>query len=185
MFIAGLVLFVGSLKFIVWPRMDSPHEADAIAVVAGAHDGREQYALNLAKAGLADVVLLSNPYGPDDSLMNDFCGAAQDVRILCFDPAPSTTRGEATAIATTAKSEGWKTIMVVTYRPHVSRVRYEMAKRFDGEVTVVAVPRSIPESRWPYAYLREMGGFTKTVLDSAQSFSEQVRSAATRLLPNL
>ncbi len=60
--LAGVALFANA-------KSDPLQRADAIIVLAGEHDGREQYALNLARQGWARTVVLSDPYVPGDPQM--------------------------------------------------------------------------------------------------------------------
>lgn len=43
-------------------KIDQLEHADAIIVLGGEHDGREDYGLQLARDGWASTVVLSNPY---------------------------------------------------------------------------------------------------------------------------
>ena len=60
--IAGILLFTNA-------KEDRLQRADAIVVLAGEHDGREEYALRLAREGWAPTVVLSNPYLRTDDVM--------------------------------------------------------------------------------------------------------------------
>lgn len=71
--LAGLVLFAGA-------KSDQLQRADAIIVLAGEHDGREQYGLSLARQGWARTVVLSNPYVPGDPQMKSACAPAPTSR---------------------------------------------------------------------------------------------------------
>ena len=62
MTISGCLLFTNA-------GVDTLQRADAIIVLGGEHDGREDYGLRLAREGWASTVVISNPYGPDDAIM--------------------------------------------------------------------------------------------------------------------
>ena len=47
-------------------KVDELQRVDAIVVLGGEHDGREDYRLNLARAGWAPTVVMSNPYDTGD-----------------------------------------------------------------------------------------------------------------------
>lgn len=77
----------------VRPQVDRPARADAIMVLGGAHDGREELGLRLARDGYAPVVVFSDPY-EHSPRMNRICHGGYSFRVECFDPEPRTTRGE-------------------------------------------------------------------------------------------
>lgn len=62
------------------PVIDTPEMADAIVVLGGDHDGREEYGLSLAEQGYAPQIIFSNPY------------RSNDPRITQYARAPTTSR---------------------------------------------------------------------------------------------
>ena len=149
---------------------------DGIVVVAGVDDDRYTYARSLAEQGVADVVLISRPadlVGEYGALVDAQCAAspvhARDGRLIsvnCFTPDVDTTEGETTAATRIAHREGWRSLLVVTYWGHVSRVRLYFEQCFDGDVYVTDTPRPTPVSR-TYAVTHESGGFVKALLRPA------------------
>ncbi|MGB7361805.1 MAG: YdcF family protein [Rhodococcus sp. (in: high G+C Gram-positive bacteria)] len=173
----GLVGFVAAAAAIGWepyvsPQMEQPSQADAIVVLGGDHDGREEYALGLAEQGYAPQVVFSDPYtgrgvGPysDGEYMTNLCNGTYDFTVTCFVPDPSTTRGEGREIRALAEEQNWQHVLVVTFRPHVSRSRYILNKCWDGNMTVLASPTEIPWWAWTWQYVYQTAGFTKAFFE--------------------
>ncbi len=90
--LAVAVAVVALWPVYVRPRVDPPAPADAILVLGGAHDGREELGLRLAREGYAPLVLFSDPYD-GSARMNRICHGGYSFEVRCFDPDPRTTRG--------------------------------------------------------------------------------------------
>ncbi|MXP20106.1 YdcF family protein [Gordonia sp. HNM0687] len=165
-----LALAVGVLGYQLFTRdhQDPLRPADAIVVLGGEHDGREDYGLELAADGYADTVLISDPYRPykrsEQDLMNRVCDAGTDsIEVICFEPHPSTTRGEAMFVQHMATARGWRSVIVVSWRYHLVRARYIFGQCSDREVVMRSVPRSYAQSwrDWAYTYAYQYGGLMK------------------------
>ncbi len=148
----------------VRPRVDRPVRADAILVLGGAHDGREQLGLRLARAGYAPRVLISDPYRVSP-MVNRICHGGYSFEVICFDPAPRTTRGEGRELARRARAEGWRRVIVVTFTPHISRARYVIGKCWDGELLFVDPRPALSVPRWGYDYLYQSVGYAKAFFE--------------------
>ncbi|WP_280316476.1 YdcF family protein [Nocardia wallacei] len=144
----------------VRPQVDRPARADAIMVLGGAHDGREELGLRLARDGYAPVVVFSDPY-EHSPRMNRICHGGYSFRVECFDPEPRTTRGEGRELAARARAGGWQRVIVVTFTPHVSRARYVLGKCWGGEILVVDARPHVSIGRWAYNYLYQSAGYVK------------------------
>jgi uncharacterized SAM-binding protein YcdF (DUF218 family) len=124
---AGLPVYVG-------PQIDPLRRADAIFVLGGNGYQRYPYALELALQGLAPRVVMSNPAGDRDIWLTDLCEQQRyKFPVSCFEPEPATTVGEARELRRLAIEQGWRTVIVVTFRPHISRARYILQQCFDGQ----------------------------------------------------
>ncbi|MGC0362815.1 uncharacterized SAM-binding protein YcdF (DUF218 family) [Rhodococcus sp. 27YEA15] len=143
------------------PVIDVPEKADAIIVLGGDHDGREEYGLSLAEQGYAPQIIFSNPYRSTDAKMNAICGGTYDFELSCFKPDPSTTRGEGQEIRRRAQAQGWTRIIVVTFVPHVSRSRYIISRCWDGEIDVVADRKPLPVWVWAANYVWQTAGYVR------------------------
>ncbi|WP_174519058.1 YdcF family protein [Gordonia desulfuricans] len=180
---AGLIVAVAALvataafyglgyQLFYRDHSDPLRHADAIVVLGGEHDGREDYGLQLAREGYASTVVISNPYLDDHSksntqLMQRVCSAGTDtIEVICFDPDPSTTRGEAMKVQQLAEERGWTSVIVVSWRYHLVRARYIFGQCFDGDVVMRAVPRTYPSSFafWSHVYAYQYGGLVKAAV---------------------
>lgn len=146
--------------------MDSYPErrADVIFVLGGGAYERYPYALGLALLDFAPRVVMSNPRGSRDVWMTDMCDTQRyDFPITCFEPEPSTTRGEAQEMRRLADLYGWKSIIVVTSVPHISRARFILDRCFDGELVMAASPETISLSYWAWSYAYQTAGYVRTL----------------------
>lgn len=167
--VAVLVVIVAAVAALwpvyVNPKSDSPGKADAIVVLGGRHDGREELGLQLAKQGYAPQVVFSNPYRTN-AMMNRICHGGYSFRVSCFEPEPGTTRGEGREIARRAKAENWRRIIVVTFTPHVSRARYIIGKCWDGELLMVPNRENITPGDWPYNFVYQSAGYARALFEN-------------------
>jgi uncharacterized SAM-binding protein YcdF (DUF218 family) len=170
------LLVVAGLSMYVWlsrSRDDAPQHADAVIVLAGAHDGREKYGLEVARQVSAGTLVLSDPYRPDDAVMRRACaGAHQGVTVLCERPAPTTTRGEALMARSLASERHWNRIVVVSWRYHLPRARLIFSQCFSqapGAVLMRAVPSDGQMSllEWEYVSLYQEFALIKAHLQGA------------------
>ncbi|RDI63198.1 YdcF family protein [Nocardia pseudobrasiliensis] len=162
----AVAVYVAALwPVYVRPRIDTPMRADAIVVLGGAHDGREELALRLARDGYAPRVLFSDPY-EHSALMNRICHGGYRFRVDCFDPDPRTTLGEGRELAARARTDGWRRVIVVTFTPHVSRARYVLGKCWGGELLVVVAHPRISPLRWAYQYVYQSAGYVKAAVET-------------------
>jgi len=133
----------GFLLFDSAPE-DPLQHADAIVVLAGEHDGREDYAIALARSGWAPTVVLSNAYPPDDAVMKRACGENRGVEVICVRTFPATTRGEADITRRLAIQRSWTKVIVVTWEHHLLRARLVFRQCFSSNPQAV-VMRAMPQ----------------------------------------
>ncbi|KAA0018924.1 YdcF family protein [Antrihabitans cavernicola] len=163
--VIALVVGIAALwPVYIDPQVERPATADAIVVLGGRHDGREELGLQLAKAGYAPQVILSNPY-KDSPLVNRICHGGYSFKVTCFDPDPGTTRGEGREIARRAAAENWKRVIVVTFTPHVSRARYVIGKCWDGELLMVPNRQKITMGDWVWNYVYQSFGYARALFE--------------------
>lgn len=147
-------------------RQDPLRKVDAIIVLGGEHDGREQYGIRLAQEGWSKTVVLSNPYDHDRT-MRELCDTrVDDITVTCEAPVPSTTRGEAIFTERLAKQNGWSSVIVISWSYHLTRSRYIFRNCFSGETVVRAVPRAYDygPADWELIYLYQFLGTAKAVV---------------------
>jgi uncharacterized SAM-binding protein YcdF (DUF218 family) len=148
-------------------KVDDLVRADAIIVLGGEHDGREDYGVSLARAGLAPTVVLSNPYPDDDPVMRRVC-SVEDVDVLCIRPDPLTTRGEAAFVRRLADERRWQRVIVISWRYHLPRARLVFEQCFSGQpgdAVFAETPRRYQYSwlEWEAVYAYQWGGLAKAV----------------------
>lgn len=149
----------------VRPQIDELRRADAILVLSGPHHVRYPFAFALAAQGWAPNLVISNPDPQDDPKLTAFCGAPHGaVTVRCFRPDPATTKGEGRELRRLAGEYGWRTVIVVTFRPHVSRARYVLQQCFDGALIVVASDERISGLRWSFEYLYQTAGYVRAIV---------------------
>ncbi|CAJ1497429.1 YdcF family protein [[Mycobacterium] burgundiense] len=158
--LVGAVAAAGYPVFVA-PQVDKPRPADAILVVGGdAPQTRYRAGLALARQGYAPHLVLSNPAGQVDQ----YCDSdGPGFSVECFEPVPPSTQGEARELGRLASERGWRTVIVVTYTPHVSRARYIMSQCFDGELVMVGVPTRLSVPYWAWMYVYQGAGFVKAL----------------------
>ena len=153
-------------RFYNHSRMDALRPVDAIVVLGGDHDGREEYALGLARDGLADTVVLFDPYGSTDLVLPRLCASATDIRVLCPVPEPSTTHGEALTTGRLVEANGWRSIMVISWRFHLPRARLHFEQCVDAELVMREVPREYHFGPWGWlrVYTHQSLGLVKAAV---------------------
>jgi uncharacterized SAM-binding protein YcdF (DUF218 family) len=144
-------------------------KADAIVVLGGEHDGREEYAISLAQRGFASSVVLSNPYQIDDQLMRRLCGARyRAIDVICERPLAITTKGEAIMTRELAAARQWTRLIVVTWKFHIPRARFifDHCLSPGAAVSYVAVPRQYAYSlsAWNSQYVYQYVAFAKAAV---------------------
>ena len=159
-----LVLIIAGLPVYVFPRVDPLRRADAIFVLGGHGYERYPYALELAETGLAPHVVMSNPAGAEDIWLTDLCAHQRySFTVQCFVPDPATTKGEAQELGELAARNHWETVIVVTFRPHISRARYIMRRCYAGNLIMAESPAEISASYWAWTYVYQTAGYLRTL----------------------
>jgi uncharacterized SAM-binding protein YcdF (DUF218 family) len=159
--VATLVLFVAfglvTARLIVWPAQGMPAHVSAIVVLAGRGD-RLAVALQLARERRAPVLVVSQGW-------EGYGGACPptmpDVKIICFDPNPGDTRGEAEEVGRLATRYRWSSVVLVTTAGQDTRARIIMGRCFGGSVYVITA--SLPLSQWPYEIVYGWGALIKAL----------------------
>ena len=156
---------IGGLPVYVRPQIDQLRHADAILILGGPYYHRYPYGFDLGAQGWAPNVVVSNPNGTDDPWLTEYCAAPHlAFHLYCFVPDPPTTKGEARELRRLASEHGWRTVIVVTFRPHISRARYILEQCFDGDLVMVASPPNISIPSWAFQYVYQTIGYLRAVL---------------------
>jgi uncharacterized SAM-binding protein YcdF (DUF218 family) len=149
---------------IVHPAHDAVSKADAI-VVLGPPKAQNRFpeALRLAEQGYASNLVVSvNLSVPDIKRM---CANPPDgLHMVCFNPVPATTRGEAREIKALADRNGWHRVIVVTSTYHISRARMIVQRCYHGDLLMVPASGSISPGDWAFQYLYQTAGYAKALV---------------------
>ncbi|GAB3278841.1 YdcF family protein [Kineosporia babensis] len=165
----ALVVGIGGGRLYSFPQVDTLQSDDRIdAVLAlGGRTETAYYAVGLAEQGIAPVVLVSNPYPQDEAFqgIHDLCASRPTTyELICFDPDPRTTRGEARELGRLATERGWDDVAVVAAKYHVSRTRTIVKRCYSGRLHMVAPEMSIRPLNWTYQYVRQTLGYAKVAV---------------------
>ena len=144
-------------RLFVWPAQGMPDRVSAIVMLAGPGD-RLPVALDLARQHRAPVLVVSRGNqgygGPCPS-------PVPGVKLICFEPVPATTQGEAEALGRMARQFRWSSVVLVTTRTQDTRARIITERCFDGSTYVVTAP--LPRSEWPYEIVYGWGALFKAL----------------------
>jgi uncharacterized SAM-binding protein YcdF (DUF218 family) len=151
------VVILVTARLLVWPTQGMPDRADAIVMLAGPGD-RLAVAMQLARERRAPVLVVSQGWhgygGP--------CAPAMPgVKVICFDPNPGNTRGEAEFAGKLAKQYGWRSVVLVTTPTQDTRARLIMNRCFGGSIYVVTT--SLSWGDWPYQIAYGWGALLKAL----------------------
>jgi hypothetical protein len=152
---------IAALPVYVRPQIDPLRHADAIFVLGGRDYDRYPFGIGLGEHGWAPNVVLSI-----DRWHTGFCATPHPhLNLRCFIPDPPTTRGEAHELHSLAANYGWRTIIVVTSRPHISRARFILEQCFDGNLTMVESPAHLSAVGRVSQYIYQTAGYARVVLE--------------------
>src|SRR5271166_444163 len=156
---------MGGMPVYVRPQIDPLRRADAILILGGFGHRRYPYGFQLGEDGWAPMVVVSNPDGPRDPWLSDFCATPHPgVNLRCFLPDPPTMKGEGRELHRLAAQYHWRTVIVVTFRPQISRARFILGRCFDGDLIMVASPAHISVARWAFEYVYQTVGYLRAAL---------------------
>jgi uncharacterized SAM-binding protein YcdF (DUF218 family) len=134
-----------------------PAHVDAI-VVLGGQGNRLGTGLELATQGRGSVLVVSE--GLPFRVPGSVCASrGRAFKVICFQPKPDTTQGEAEFVGRLARQYRWRSIALVTTPDQDTRARIRFERCFTGEVYVVTTP--LPASSWPYEVAYQWGALFK------------------------
>jgi hypothetical protein len=147
-------------RLFIWPVQGMPGHVDAVVMMNGPGD-RLDTVLMLGWEHRARVLVISrgSPYWGHGSIC---APAIPHVAVICFDPDPATTQGEAEFAGRLARRYHWRSIALVTTVPQDTRARLRLERCFSGKVYVVTAPLAARD--WPYALVYEWGATLKALL---------------------
>ena len=160
------MLAVGILATILVtrPRIDPVQPVDAVYVI-GPAEYRLEYARQLMADDVAPTLLVTVSVNPvtGEVYTKDFCDPA-DWEVICLQPEPYTTAGEAGELARLAAERGWDHVAVVTETAHVARTRLWMERCVPARVSVWASPETRTPRQWVWAIAYQSGAWLKAQL---------------------
>lgn len=154
-----LVAFLGATaRLFVWPDRGMPARVDAIVSLDVPYGGVDA-AVRLAEQHRAPYLVASlgvpqSSYGCPPPVAG--------VKLICFNPDPATTQGEAEVVGRLARRYHWRSIVVVTITPQDTRARLRMERCFSGPVYVRTT--AVPFGAWPHQLAYEWGALVKALV---------------------
>lgn len=162
--LVAVLLWLGACYQVVQnPTLNQPTTADAVVVLGAPERPRVLMALDQISAGRSHQLVISGAIPVQVTAYKLCQNPPAGVTVTCFQPQPATTRGEAEFVGRLAAEHGWKTIIVVTSRYHISRARLILDRCVSGRVEMVSSQESISASDWLYQYVYQSAGYVKTL----------------------
>lgn len=167
--LALLVLWLAACFLVVAePTVNRPARADAILVLGPPDvDGRVTEAFALARQHYARTVVVSVESDAQLRAKSACRDDNPDYQVICFQPSPRTTQGEAEEIGRLAAQRHWRSIIVVTSKYHISRARLIVDRCVSGRVLMVAAPGRPSLTTWAYQFLYQTGAYVKAFIKRA------------------
>lgn len=150
LFGAALLAAIAAIVALT-PRQGELGEIDALIVLGGGGSERLELGTELARA--RNVPLVLSAEGIDQGRR---AGLTCGLDVVCMDPEPSSTAGEARTMRTLADDHGWDRIGVATSTFHVNRSRLLFRQCFGDQVDVVGADGGGSLSGDAYRYAREL-----------------------------
>jgi len=156
--IVVVVFSAATARLFVWPTDGRIGQVDAILVTASQY-APVSLATRLARSLGAKYLLISLGH---DGYGGTCPPQVPRTRLICFDPDPATTRGEAEYAGRLAAKYKWRSILVVSIAPQEWRAEQRVRRCFHGSVYGVA--GGIPLHSWPYQIAYEWGATVKMLV---------------------
>jgi len=155
---ASFLFIVATAWLFVWPTDGAPHRVDAVLLTADPH-APVHLAIRLAQTLRAKYLLISLGH---DGYGGSCPQPVPHTRLICFDPNPPTTQGEAEYAARLAHRYDWRSILVVSIVPQLWRAEQRVRRCYHGAVYGAA--GEIPLSWWPYEIAYQWGATLKMLV---------------------
>jgi hypothetical protein len=145
-------------RLFIWPTQGMPPRVSAIVMLDGPGSALN-VAVRLATQHRAAFLVVSR----GTVASHDPCPQpVPGVALICFNPVPATTQGEAEFVGRLARKYHWQSIAVVAITPQASRARLRVERCFAGQVYMVTAP--IQPSTWPYQIAYEWAALVKALV---------------------
>jgi uncharacterized SAM-binding protein YcdF (DUF218 family) len=156
---AALIIFVAATaRLFIWPARGMPPSVSAIVMLAGPGD-RLKLALQLARERRAPFLVVSRGH---EGYGGPCPRPVPRVRLICFEPSPASTRGEAQYVGRLARKYHWRSVALVTNTMQDSRARQRVERCFPGPVYVMTV--GLPPTSWPGQIAYEWAATIKMIV---------------------
>ena len=153
-----IAVSAATARLFIWPDQGMPPHVSAI-VMLDSPGNDLNVALRLARQHRTSFLVLS--LGTPDS--GPRCARPiPRVKVICFNPSPPTTQGEAEYVGRLARRYHWQSIAVATITPQDTRARLRVGRCFAGPVYVVTTPIGL--TSWPYEIAYEWGALVKALV---------------------
>ena len=86
------------------------------------------------------------------------------IRLICFNPRPASTAGEAEYVGRLARKYHWRSVALVTITPQATRARLRVEWCFGGRFYVVTTPPDPSQTSWPYQLAYQWGALLKALI---------------------
>lgn len=147
----------------------APKQADAVVMLGGASNERMLDAMMIRFDLKAPYLVLSNTDTKGNASADEYCRNHSNKTVypdvICFDPKPMDTRGEAVALAQLAKEYQWKNMIVVTSTYHIKRAGLLMEQCVDSNVTMMSTTPQFNAWQWFRRFVIETGGLIDVTMD--------------------
>ena len=139
------VVSVATDRLFVNPRYDAVRQSAAVVVIAGG-PLRLQKGIDLVEKNVAPILIVSVPRGvwAYKTESPNICDEKRSFEVICFQPDPESTQGEARAVQRIAAARHLRSVIVVTSYFHVSRARLIMRRCYHGRLAVIGTPLNNP-----------------------------------------
>lgn len=167
--VLGLVItwVTFSVNTLVLPRTDAaPEHVDVIFVLGPPTPTRIALAERMMAAGVSDNLMLSVPVaGPNSVRTLPACIEKRSYNVYCEQPKPFTTQGEARYLKRLSAARGWRSAIVITFTPQVSRARTLIQRCYAGDVSIISDEESISIAKWGYEMFYQTGAYVKALFN--------------------
>lgn len=160
-----VAVVIGAWPVYVRPQIDHLRHADAIFMLGGPGQDRFKFAVDLVYQGWAPELVLSTSASREPWLV-EFCRKPwPGLKVDCITADPPTTKGEGRELRRLAEKYNWRTVIVVTWLPHISRARFILKRCFDGDLVMVASPANLSVTGWAYQYVYQTAGYMRAAVE--------------------
>jgi hypothetical protein len=155
-----IAFIAATARLLIWPDRGMPARVSAIVMLNGPGD-RMDTALRLAWQYRASFLVISRG-SPGFGHGSNCAPSIPRVTVICFDPSPATTKGEAEFAGRLARKYHWHSMVLVTTTPQDTRARIRVKRCFGGPVYVMTAPMTL--ASWPYQIAYEWGALVKALI---------------------